>query len=200
MNLQTRRVTWTSAGLVLALTAGMPVIADDTELMLSTPNTGGKPNILFILDTSGSMDDVVTTQEPYDPAVTYGDGVDDCDSDSIYWTDVDNAPDCGTATQFVAKSSFKCVSASGQLMGIGSYSDTMVQYRATGVPDVSRWQELQPGNSTDLVECQADAGEHGDGTVGELWASNGSNDAPFTSNENIELGWGSAPASVTYTV
>jgi type IV pilus assembly protein PilY1 len=200
MNLQTRRVTWTSAGLVLALTAGMPVVADDTELMLSTPNTGGKPNILFILDTSGSMDDEVLTQEPYDAAVTYGDGVDDCDPNSIYWTDVDNAPDCGTATQFVAKSSFKCVSANGQLMGIGSYADTMVQYRATGVPDVSRWQELQPGNATDLVECQADAGEHGDGTAGELWASNGSNDAPFTSNENIELGWGSAPASVTYTV
>ena len=52
MNLQTRRVTWTSVGLVLAMTAGMPVIADDTELMLSTPDTGGKPNILFILSSS----------------------------------------------------------------------------------------------------------------------------------------------------
>src|SRR5690606_17362029 len=153
MNLQTRRVTWTSAGLVLALTAGMPVIADDTELMLSTPDTGGKPNILFILDTSGSMDDEVMTQEPYDAALTYGDGVDDCDPDSIYWTDVDNAPDCGTTTQFVAKSSFKCVSANGQLMGIGRYSDTMVQVRATRLPHVPRCQELRAGTAREPVEC-----------------------------------------------
>src|SRR5690606_39223569 len=126
MNLKARRITWTSEGLALAMTIGMPVVADDTELMLSVPNTGGKPNILFILDTSGSMDDEVMTQEPYDPAITYDGGANGCDPGSIYWTDVDNAPDCGTTTQFVTKSSFKCVSANGQLMGIGSYSDTMV--------------------------------------------------------------------------
>jgi type IV pilus assembly protein PilY1 len=200
MNVQTRQITWISAGLALAFTVGTPVIADDTELMLSVPNTGGKPNILFILDTSGSMDDEVMTQQPYDAAQTYGDGVDDCDADSIYWTDVDNAPDCAS-TQFVAKSAFVCNSANGQLLGIGSYSDTMVQYRETGVADVSRWQELEPGNSSDLVECQSDAGEHGDGTApGDLWASNGSDGNAFTSNVGIELGWGSAPASVTYTV
>jgi type IV pilus assembly protein PilY1 len=201
MNAQTQRTTWTGAGLLLALTVGMPVIADDTELLLSVPDVGGKPNILFILDTSGSMDDEVLTQEPYDAARTYGTGsADDCDPNSVYWTDVDNAPDCANTAQRIAKNSFVCNAASGQLTGIGSYSNTMVQYRETGVAGVSRWQELEPANASDPVECQADSGKHGDGTAGNLWASNGSDGNAFTNNPNIELGWGSAPASVTYTV
>ncbi|MGH8167325.1 MAG: hypothetical protein ACREQ1_08805, partial [Woeseiaceae bacterium] len=66
MNAQTRRTTWTSAGLLLALTVGAAAMADDTELLLVTPDTGSTPNILFILDTSGSMGDEVMTQQPYD--------------------------------------------------------------------------------------------------------------------------------------
>jgi type IV pilus assembly protein PilY1 len=197
MNGETRRTTWTGAGLLLALTVGMPVIADDTELLLATPDVGTKPNILFILDTSGSMDDEVLTQQPYDSDNAYS-GT--CDASNIYWTDVDNAPDCSNTTQFVAKSSFVCAAASGQLVGIGSFSDTMVQYRETGISGVSRWQELEPGNAAGMVECQSDAGQHGDGTAGKVWASNGSDGNAFTNNSNIELGWGSAPASVTYTV
>ncbi|MEX2123911.1 MAG: PilC/PilY family type IV pilus protein [Woeseia sp.] len=198
MNAQTRRATWTSAGLLLALTVGAPAMADDTELLLVTPDTGSKPNILFILDTSGSMDDEVMTQEPYDASQTYAGG--SCDAASVYWTDVDIAPDCSSTTQRVANGSFVCNAATGQLTGIGSYSDTMVQHRATGVAGVSRWQELEQGNASDLVECQADSGKHGDGTAGNLWASNGSDGNAFTNNSNIELGWGSAPATVTYTV
>ena len=197
MNAETRRTTWTGAGLLLALTVGMPAIADDTELLLATPDVGTKPNILFILDTSGSMDDEVLTQQPYDAGTAYA-GT--CDASNIYWTDVDNAPDCSNTTQFVAKSSFVCANADGQLLGIGSFSDTMVQYRETAISGVSRWQELEPGDASGLVECQSDAGEHGDGTAGDLWASNGSDGNAFTSNSDIELGWGSAPASVTYTV
>ena len=197
MNAQTRKTTWTGAGIFLALTLGLPVMADDTELLLSVPDVGTKPNILFILDTSGSMDDEVLTQEPYDALQTYG-GT--CSTDAVYWTDVDLPPDCADTGQFVFKSAFVCNAAGGQLTGIGSYSGTMVQHRETGVSGVSRWQELEPGNSTDMVECQADSGEHGDGTAGELWASNGSDGNAFTSNSNIELGWGSAPATVTYTV
>ena len=57
MNIQKRNIIWTCAGLFLALTAGGPVVADDTELLLVTPATSqnNKPNMLFILDTSGSM-------------------------------------------------------------------------------------------------------------------------------------------------
>src|SRR5690606_26311657 len=37
INVHMRRITWTSAVRALALSLGMPAIADDTELMLSSP-------------------------------------------------------------------------------------------------------------------------------------------------------------------
>lgn len=202
-DMNAQRITWTGAGILLALTVCSPVMADDTELMLVTPATDedNKPNILFILDTSGSMGDNVQTQQPYDgAAIPPYPGA--CDATKLYWTDVDVTPDCSDPgnTQIVAKSSFVCDTAAGQLLGIGSYSDTMVQHRETAVAGVSRWLELEPGNDADLVECQADSGVHGNGTAGELWASNGSDGNVFTSDPAIEVAWGSAPASVTYTV
>lgn len=200
MNSQTTRTKWTSAGLLLALVVGSPAVtfADDTELLLLTPDTGSKPNILFILDTSGSMRDEVLTQAPYDPSIIYGGA---CDSGKVYWSDVDIAPDCSVGTnRVIAKSTFVCNTAAGQLAGIGSFSDTLVQHRATNVAGVSRWQELEPGNDSDLVECQSDSGIHGDGTAGQLWASNGSDGSVFTNNPARELAWGSAPASVTYSI
>lgn len=197
MNPQTRKATWTGAGLLLAFTVGAPAVADDTELMLITPDTGSRPNILFILDTSGSMDEVVSTQEPYDASGEPYPGA--CDTDRVYWTDVDIPPDCAATTQSVAKSAFVCAAAAGRLAGIGSYSDTMVQHREISGTGVSRWQELQPGNSTDVVECQSDSGEHGAGTATDLWASNAPG-APFTNDPTREVAWGSAPAAVTYSV
>lgn len=201
MNSRKRSITWTCAGIMFALLAGTPVVADDTELLLVVPppNDNPKPNMLFILDTSGSMDTEESTQAPYDSSMTYAG---DCDTDSLYWTDVDVTPDCsaGGNTQFVEQASFVCISAMGQLDGIGSYSDTFVQYRPTIVPAISRWQDLEPGNNTGLLECQADAGVHGDGTAGYLWPSNGADGNVFANNSAFELSWGSAPANVSYSV
>ena len=72
----------TCAGILLALMAGAPVVADDTELLLVTPSTAQdlKPNILLIIDTSTSMDSVEETIEPYDSALSYA-GV--CDVDRV---------------------------------------------------------------------------------------------------------------------
>ncbi len=68
MNARKRYIRGTCAGIVFALTAGTPAVADDTELLLVTPNITQelKPNILFILDTSGSMVTVEETIEPYE--------------------------------------------------------------------------------------------------------------------------------------
>ncbi len=58
-----KHVAWAGVGLSLALTVGSAAVADDTELLLSNPNSVGadKPNILFILDSSGSMRTVERT-------------------------------------------------------------------------------------------------------------------------------------------
>ncbi len=201
MNAQKRNIIGTCAGILLALTAGAPVVADDTELLLATPATAkdNKPNMLFILDTSGSMNSEEATAEPYDSSQTYGG---DCDTDRLYWTDVDIAPSCPGNNQFIEKNSFVCVAANGQLAGIGSYTDTMVQHR----PPIfflflgKRWRTIRPGNSTDLLECAADSGIHGDGTAGEVYAQKGWRRPAFTDDPRKEISWGSYPASVTYTV
>ena len=65
--------TWFSAGMLGALTAGSPVLADDTELFVGDPSLHGdtKANVLFVFDTSGSMATPVVTQTNYDPDVVY---------------------------------------------------------------------------------------------------------------------------------
>jgi type IV pilus assembly protein PilY1 len=203
MNAQKRNIIGTCAGFLLALTTGAAAVADDTELLLATPPAAqdNKPNMLFILDTSGSMNTTEQTLAPYDYTQTYGG---DCNSNNVYWTDVDVVPVCdGTNQSYIVKSSFHCQLAVNQMSGIGSFANTMVQYRGGGKTGTDtgpvRWQYLAPGYNTEPVECQADSGIHGDGRAAYLWASNGVDLAdPFTNDPTSELSWGSAPANLAY--
>ena len=92
MNSILKNATWSLIGLALALIAGAPAIADDTELLLVDPNNvQPKPNIMFIIDSSGSMSTNEQTQEPYDAATVYSGP---CDPNMVYWTTVDAVPSC----------------------------------------------------------------------------------------------------------
>jgi len=204
MKISTRKTTWMSVSCAFALLAGMPAIADDTELLLINPDPtqNPKPNVMFILDTSGSMTTQQMTIEPYDGNIVYAGA---CDPDRVYWTDVDVTPVCDAAnTSYVEQSSFFCDYATQQMFGIGSFTNTMVQWRAGGKDGTAggptRWQYLAPGYHTDPVECQADSGVHGDGRSTFLWAANGTNmPDPFTDDPGGELSWGSAPRNLGYT-
>lgn len=204
MKIAMQKITWMSASLAVALLIGAPAVADDTELLLINPDPtqNPKPNVLFILDSSGSMGNPVTTTNPYDPDEIYGG---DCASDRVYWTDVDVVPDCDTTENYIEDEFFHCEFASNQITNIGSFTNTMVQYRDgdnEGVPGTGsfRWQYLASGYHDSPVECQADSGVHGDGRAGYLWAANGANlSDPFTNNESEELAWGSAPRNLSYT-
>ena len=85
MGMSSMRATWTGAGFLLALTVGSPAVADDVELLLTVPgaSNAAKPNVLFILDSSGSMTTEEFSQEPFDGAATY---TGDCDPTAYYWT------------------------------------------------------------------------------------------------------------------
>ena len=204
MKISMRKTTWMSVSCAFALLAGVPAIADDTELLLINPDPtkNPKPNVMFILDTSGSMTTQQMTIEPYDGNVVYAGA---CDPDRVYWTDVDVTPVCDAAnTSYVEQSSFFCDYATQQMFGIGSFTNTMVQWRAGGKDGTAggptRWQYLAPGYHTDPVECQADSGVHGDGRSTFLWAANGTNmPDPFTDDPGGELSWGSAPRNLGYT-
>ena len=132
MKISTQKITWMTTGLGVALLAGAPAIADDTELLLINPDPtqNPKPNVMFILDTSGSMTTSETTIDPYDSTLTYAGA---CDTNRIYWTDVDITPVCDAANlHYIEKSSFHCDYAANQISGIGSFTNTMVQYRDGG--------------------------------------------------------------------
>ena len=204
MKICTQTITRMLTGSCVALLAALPAHADDTELLLINPDPGRnpKPNVMFILDTSGSMTTTQATIRPYDGNQTYA-GT--CDSDLVYWTDVEVVPDCSTTNNAIAKSAFKCDFAGKQLSGIGSFTNTMVQFRDGGSDGSTtgpyRWQYLAPGYTNAIVECQSDYGSHGDGRESHLWPAAGTNLAdPFTTSKTEALSWGSAPRNLSYTV
>jgi len=155
------------------------------------------------LDTSGSMTTTQSTIEPYDSVVTYGG---DCDSSKLYWTDVDVTPDCATTKNIIDGGSYVCEFSRNQINGIGSYTDTMIQYRDGGSDGLSGgkklWQTLATGYSSEYVECQADSGTHGDGIdATRLWPKSGSDLKDlWGSAAKEEVSWGSAPRNISYTV
>ncbi len=187
------RAAWAAgAGLLLTLTLASPVWADDVELLLSTPGTSmaAKPNLLFILDSSGSMTGEVSTQPPYDPNKIY-DG--NCESDKYYWTTGSTIPTCGSQYK-IEKTAFVCQQGLTQMADAGSYTDTMAMYRPNW-KGVWKWRTPSKSQQDKAVECEADSGVHGYGNnaQNEPYARIGSNVAAYTSDPNSEVDWGVRP-------
>ena len=203
MNTRKRHTTWTCAAILLALTAGAPAVADDTELLLVRPaaTADNKPNLLFILDTSGSMNTTEETVEPYTFTQEYSGN---CDTARVYWTDVDVVPVCdGSNERYIDKDNFFCQAALDQMQGIGSAAGTMIQYRDGGpngnTSGAKMWQTIAPGYNSEPVECEGDSGIHGDGRPTHLWAKSGANLGDwYTDNPDEEVPWGSAPRNLGY--
>ncbi len=200
MNIHLNKTLSIAASLLVTLVAGAPAIADDTELLVVDPGAtvATPPNIMFILDTSGSMGDPVDTTRPYDNTQIYSGS---CAADEFYWTTLDVEPSCvgGTNTQFVNEAAFVCEDATLRMSGIGAYAGVMVQYRADATSS-ERWQRLEIGNATGVVECQNDDSVHGNGTTGDYYAQAGTDLAPFTSDPSAALTWGSGDATQAYTI
>ena len=200
MNTQERKMIVTCAGILLALTTGAPVVADDTELLLVTPSSAQElePNILFIIDTSTSMDSVEETIEPYDSTLSYAG---DCGVNRVYWTIIETVPVCdGTNTSYIEQANFLCNFANQRMAGLGSYSGVGVQYRPALSGGTTKWQFLAAGFNNEIVECEADSGNHGDGTAGFVYAAKGAGLVnPFTDDPSEELSWGSSPRNQNYT-
>ena len=206
MNKLIRKSTGTVLGLMLALVSGSPVLADDTELLLVAPPDPSqlKPNVLFILDTSGSMGDVQTTGQPYDPNTDYS-AFGTCDPNNLYYGDGAITPICDAAnTQYIAKGAWHCADAAIQMAGVGAYTGVLVQYRSNA-GGMLEWLELEPGNHFNPVECESDSSLHGEnGGVDplEVYAASGSGSVfdPWTSDPLAEVAWGSSGKSTTYTI
>jgi type IV pilus assembly protein PilY1 len=201
MGMSTIRAAWVGAGLSLTLIAGSPAIADDVELLLTVPgaSNAAKPNVLFILDSSGSMTTEEFSQEPFDGTQTY---LGDCDPTAYYWTKQDSVPDCDDdddADRRIENGYFVCQQGITQIAASGSYSDTMAQYYEDD--DRWKWRDLDDDENESYVECEADSGQHGDGANASLlYAQIGTNKPMYTSDPDREVDWGSSPTDEIYTV
>lgn len=184
-----RRLACLNASLALAAIAVTPALADDTELLLQSAASNEKPNINFILDTSGSMNTLENTIAFYDSALVYA-GT--CVTDSFYWSDSGSPPSC-TIKREIYNASFVCAAAAGQLAAIGSYTGVVAQYDG-------EWDELENEEPTNTVECAADSGIHGNGTAGQVYARTGEDKPQFTSDPDREIDWESSPTNESYTL
>lgn len=181
----------TLAGTALALCAFAPVMADDTEIFMVQPANRVQPNVLIILDTSGSMNYTVErTLLPYDPTVSYSNTGTGCRDDRIYYsensssgppTSCENLPFIQLSGNFsrATPREIKCRRAIEALAwgpgetGVGFYSDLFIRWRGSG--SNKAWQSTlanangsktsgsiaSGSNYATDVECLEDAGNHG---------------------------------------
>jgi type IV pilus assembly protein PilY1 len=178
---------------VLTLLAAGPSFADDTEIYQSqAAATGAQPNVLFVIDTSGSMNTTVPSTIPaYNPALTY---TGSCDDQYLYWSSGTNgAPKCSTS-QYIARTSMTCNAASNALATHGSgqwpfgAAVQMAQYRSSS--GTYKWRSISSGNSTNYVECAADDGTHGQTTAStSKYINNGGSSTTGWGTTNKSL-WG----------
>ncbi|MEX0744903.1 MAG: hypothetical protein WD118_04810, partial [Phycisphaeraceae bacterium] len=197
MNKTATRSLFRLAGAATLLALAGAAAADETEIFTGAGNTvsSQRPNILFIMDTSGSMSTNVVTQVPFDPATTYPGS---CSASRIYFsqgTNSSNPPSCSNSNSVPAVA-FKCNAATQAMATAGYYvADRAAQWRGSG----PRWRNIlgNTGNST-WVECRADAGLHGDGVnTSRLWATDAVN-GPWTANAAQQITWTQNNANRSY--
>jgi type IV pilus assembly protein PilY1 len=151
------------AGLALGVIATLPALADDLEIFRSQSLTEGVlPNVLFIMDSSGSMSTLVSSpRPPYDPRTVYSGS---CTSGKIYYvagsTVPATPPRCsGTSPAPSFNESVNTCDAMTTAFAANNsfFQDVAAQYRS--VSGTNRWRTIS--TSSDPVECKTDNGMHG---------------------------------------
>jgi hypothetical protein len=111
-----------ASAIALALLGAGSLQADDTELYVRNSSTTGvtaRANVLFIIDTSGSMVTRVETQAPYQAGTDYP----GCfDRDALYFSANGTRPTCGNADNF-PKALNRCAASADGLTFAGFYAD-----------------------------------------------------------------------------
>jgi type IV pilus assembly protein PilY1 len=174
---------------VLTLAGALPASADDTEIFIGATTSGVKPNILFVLDTSGSMEtEVVTENAPYDPSVTYAGS---CNSSYVYWVRDTGwpfyPPTCAT-TNYFNLSALTCKPALTALAagGAGLYAaNRAAQYDTTD----TRWEQIRDYEKSKYVECRADRGIHGQTDAASAKYATDSSNIRWTTSSTAQITW-----------
>lgn len=177
------------AGLAVWALAASAAFADDTEIFVNQGASAGvRPNVLFVVDTSGSMNGSVRLDRPpYDPATQYAG---QCSRDTIYFQrdTATGTPDCDDDEEvgFDAAQN-RCDASVTALAGrAGRWTGRALQWIVAD----ERWRTLGREDDGSFVECQADSGLHGETEASAArWARNGNEANPWTTDSNRELDW-----------
>ncbi len=192
------------AGLLLSSSVVPAALADDIEIY-TTPGSvtaSTNPNILFIVDNSGSMAATSDVKPDYNASVDYSTYGGKCETDGIYFTDVGETPDCAAGTEnWFNRSALVCDHAvagyeadvydvdgnfvspgpkitpgqDGPMVLVGTFSDQIAQYNSS----TKQWRAVKINTTTAaadrdyLVECLEDSGVHGNGSGGSQFIKNG---------------------------
>ena len=185
-----------SFGLILSLGISVPAQADDTEIYRVDSNLAGnaQPNVLFILDTSGSMKTLVDTAPAYDSSIVYA-GV--CDTSKTFYRDGSGGDllDCKDSDRWFSRVNNHCDWSIAALGVTGMATTTIAQYDEA----TSFWGPLSKeaaARDTFFVECENDSGVHGrtDGIKPEVYAMDG---GPWSKDAAQQIAWG---PQRTYTI
>ena len=190
MNNLGRKISVLVVSLLYGSLLSAPVLADDTEIYLGS-NLGvanSQPNVLFVVDTSGSMDTMVNTYEEFNPATDYSLREGACSEyvGKIYtW----RAWYCSTSSYF-NESAFKCETGAQALATTGYYMDRVAMWNARS--SKLDWRDID--NDSDdhakSVDCKADFGAEGtDPGSDGLYAVN--TGGPYSATAANSVDWGS---------
>ena len=163
-----------SMGLTFILVVGQPALAEDVEIYQAVFNADpdyqdsvtNDPNVLFILDNSGSMSSFRLVQEeeipgqgPYDPDVVYGGGSERDDRVYLYTTDM-------VYTGIQIKKQQNVCDASLQTFednpNFPVHQDKVIQWTKFSRRNYG-WtvNYLQNNDNDEVFECEDDNGIHG---------------------------------------
>ncbi len=186
-----------SLGLILSLGISVPVQADDTEIYRVDSNAvaDSQPNILFILDTSGSMNTLVNTAPAYNPSTVYAGA---CDTSKTFFRagSGGSLPDCTTSQEWFLNVNNHCDWSTSALGATGIATTTFAQYDEA----TTFWGPLGTAviaRDTYAVECENDSGLHGEnsGVASDVYAMDA---GPWTDLLAQQIIWGSQSSYTIY--
>jgi type IV pilus assembly protein PilY1 len=190
--------------IVLPASSLVQVRADDTDIYLKPPSVtrDDAPNILIILDNSGSMEtNTVNVTTPYDPTTTYTSV--GFDTTKVYWSASGTAPTSSTTTDVFSASNNTCASSAANLGSAagatGYYTDTLVMWHASANP--KNWGTML-ASTDDLVACKADSptyGGSGPSNGGAGAYVDATNNSQWTGTASKEISWASYSSVTLYS-
>ncbi|MCW9004262.1 MAG: PilC/PilY family type IV pilus protein, partial [Gammaproteobacteria bacterium] len=198
MKIWMKKIKLCITALSLTMVVSTPVVAEDIEIYLQN-NVGTSkinPNIMFVLDTSGSMGKALMLNETYDPLVNYSlrtdpaTGKKGCfDPNRMYHSTTSDVSCISAFTQnYYLMAQNNCQRLIDGFASVGSYTATFAQYNI----NTNSWGQLKDKVKTQkVIECDVDQGIHGDGGV-EMYIDITGSGSPYTTNTaGASTSWGS---------